>query len=73
MFLLLDTESSIGVRLIASDAMWPGSSVSGLYSSRPESASVGVGPICEHQLADYAGRKDLSSDQAKRALSTIAT
>ena len=73
LFRLLDAEASIGVRLTESDAMWPGSSVSGLYFSHPDSAYFGVGPIGEDQVKDYAARKGMSPDQAKRALSTIAS
>jgi len=34
---LLDAENTAGVKLTESFAMWPGSSVSGLYFSHPES------------------------------------
>ena len=37
LFRLLDAERSIGVELTESFAMWPGSSVSGLYLAHPES------------------------------------
>ena len=71
LFRLLDAEASISVRLTESDAMWPGSSVSGLYFSHPESAYFGVELIGEDEVKDYARRKRLLPDQAKRALSTI--
>ena len=37
LFALLDAEKNAGVKLTESFAMWPGSSVSGLYFSHPES------------------------------------
>ena len=37
--------------------MWPGSSVSGLYFSHPESHYFGVGKIERDQVEDYAERK----------------
>ena len=37
LFALLDAEKNAGVKLTESFAMWPGSSVSGLYFSNPES------------------------------------
>ena len=71
LFRLLDAEASIGVRLTESDAMWPGSSVSGLYFGHPESAYFGVGPIGEDQVKDYAVRKSLSDLEVRKLLSTI--
>ena len=52
--------------------MWPGSSVSGLYFSHPESAYFGVGPIGEDQVEDYGARKHIGTDQARRALAVVA-
>src|SRR5690606_13808234 len=42
LFRLLDAERAIGVSLTEGMAMWPGSSVSGLYLSHPESYYFGV-------------------------------
>ena len=39
--------------------MWPGSAVSGLYFSHPESRYFGLGKIDRDQTADYAARKGL--------------
>ncbi|MBS7805853.1 methionine synthase [Rhizobiales bacterium TNE-4] len=71
LFRILDAEASIGVRLTENDAMWPGSSVSGLYFSHPESAYFGVGPIAADQVADYAARKRIAPEAAQRLLSTL--
>ena len=71
LFRILDAEAAIGVRLTENDAMWPGSSVSGLYFSHPESAYFGVGPIAADQVADYAARKRIAPEAAQRLLSTL--
>ena len=73
LFRLLDSEATIGVKLTESDAMWPGSSVSGLYFSHADSAYFGVGPIGADQVADYARRKGISEAEAQRLLSTISS
>ena len=54
LFRLLDAEQNAGVRLTESIAMWPGSSVSGLYLSHPESYYFGVAKIERDQVEDYA-------------------
>ena len=57
LFDLLDAEAQLGVRLTESYAMWPGSSVCGLYIAHPESHYFGIGKIDRDQVADYAPRK----------------
>ena len=71
LFELLDAEKNAGIRLTESFAMWPGSSVSGLYFSHPQSQYFGVGKIEEDQVADYAQRKGMSQAEAERWLSPI--
>ncbi|NQY56421.1 MAG: methionine synthase [Ilumatobacteraceae bacterium] len=71
LFDLLDAEASIGVRLTESYAMWPGSSVSGLYFAHPEAKYFGVGKIQRDQLEAYAKRKDWSVDEAEHHLAPI--
>jgi 5-methyltetrahydrofolate--homocysteine methyltransferase len=66
---LLDVEKRIGVELTDSYAIWPGSSVAGLYFSHEKSNYFGVGKIGEDQLAEYAQRKGWSIDTARRWLS----
>src|SRR6201996_6989452 len=68
LFALLDAERSAGVKLTESYAMWPGSSVSGLYFSHPESFYFGVGKIERDQVEDYAARKGLSIEETERWL-----
>ncbi len=70
-FRLLDAASSIGVELTDSFAMSPAASVSGLYFAHPESRYFGVRRIGPDQLADYAGRKGISIDEAERWLAPV--
>jgi 5-methyltetrahydrofolate--homocysteine methyltransferase len=71
LFRLLDAENAIGIRLTESCAMWPASSVSGLYFARPESHYFGVGKIERDQIEDYAARKGLPVEEAERWLAPI--
>lgn len=65
---LLKVEENIGVTLSESLAMWPASSVSGYYFAHPESKYFGVGKINEEQLEDYASRKGISLNEARKWL-----
>src|SRR5580698_3859684 len=71
LFKLLDAENTAGVKLTESFAMWPGSSVSGLYFSHPESFYFGVGKIERDQVEDYAARKGFSIAETERWLAPI--
>ena len=71
LFALLDAENTAGVKLTESFAMWPGSSVSGLYFSHPESFYFGVGKIERDQVEDYAARKGWSVAEAERWLAPV--
>ena len=51
--------------------MWPGSSVSGLYFSHPESYYFGVGKIERDQVEDYAARKGMSVTETERWLAPV--
>ena len=59
-FGLLEAEARTGLRLTESFAMWPASSVCGLYFSHPESTYFGVGKLGRDQVEDYARRKGAS-------------
>ena len=65
---LLDVEANAGMQLTESFAMWPGSSVSGIYFAHPESRYFAVGKIDRDQVDDYARRKGMSLPQAERWL-----
>ena len=71
LFALLDAENNAGVKLTENFAMWPGSSVSGLYFSNPESFYFGVGKIERDQVEDYAARKGWSVAEAERWLAPV--
>ena len=65
---LLDVEANTGMRMTESFAMWPGSSVSGLYFAHPESRYFSLGKIDREQVADYAERKGMSIAEVERWL-----
>src|SRR5437868_3035520 len=71
LFALLDGENTAGVKLTESFAMWPGSSVSGLYFSHPQSFYFGVGKIERDQVEDYAARKSMTTADVERWLAPI--
>ncbi|CAM3439507.1 methionine synthase [Paracoccus nototheniae] len=71
LFRLLDAEAATGVTLTESMAMWPGSSVSGLYLAHPDSYYFGVAKIEEDQARDYAARKGWTLDEAERWLAPV--
>ncbi|MDF2116746.1 methionine synthase [Roseiarcaceae bacterium H3SJ34-1] len=71
LFALLQAERRVGVKLTESFAMWPGSSVSGLYLSHPESHYFGVAKVEYDQVCDYAARKNMSIADVERWLSPI--
>jgi len=71
LFSLLDATATVGVELTESFAMWPGSSVSGLYFAHPESRYFGVGHIQRDQLESYAERKGWTIPEAEQHLAPI--
>jgi 5-methyltetrahydrofolate--homocysteine methyltransferase len=71
LFRLLDAEKEIGVTLTESFAMWPGSSVSGLYIVSPESYYFGVAKVERDQVEDYARRKGMSVPEVERWLGPV--
>ena len=71
LFRLLDAERRVGVKLTESLAMWPGSSVSGLYLAHPDAHYFGVAKIERDQVEDYATRKNLSVAEVERWLAPI--
>jgi len=65
---LLNVEKEIGVTLTESMAMWPASSVSGYYFGNPDSKYFGLGRIKYDQVIDYAKRRSISTETAKKWL-----
>jgi 5-methyltetrahydrofolate--homocysteine methyltransferase len=65
---LLDVEANTGMLITESFAMWPGSSVSGIYFAHPESRYFSVGKIDRDQVVDYAQRKGMAVAEVERWL-----
>jgi 5-methyltetrahydrofolate--homocysteine methyltransferase len=65
---LLDVQANTGMRITESYAMWPGSSVSGLYFAHPQSRYFSLGKIERDQVADYRERKGMSMAEVERWL-----
>jgi 5-methyltetrahydrofolate--homocysteine methyltransferase len=65
---LLNVQANVGIELTESYAMWPGSSVSGLYFAHPESRYFSIGKIDRDQVADYACRKSMTIAEVERWL-----
>jgi 5-methyltetrahydrofolate--homocysteine methyltransferase len=68
LFDLLDVTNNTGIELTEGLTMYPAASVSGFYYAHPESQYFVVGKINAEQLEDYARRKGVSTEQAKKAL-----
>jgi 5-methyltetrahydrofolate--homocysteine methyltransferase len=65
---LLDVQANTGMLITESFAMWPGSSVSGIYFAHPESRYFSLGKIDRDQVADYSERKRMSVAEVERWL-----
>ncbi len=65
---VLDVETNTGMQLTESFAMWPGSSVSGLYFAHQESRYFSLGKIERDQIVDYSGRKGMNVHEVERWL-----
>ncbi len=65
---LLDVRKNTGMMITESFAMWPGSSVSGLYFAHPLSRYFDLGKIDRDQVVDYSKRKGMSVAEVERWL-----
>ena len=65
---LLDVQANTGMLITESFAMWPGSSVSGLYFAHPQSRYFSLGKIDRDQVADYSKRKGMTVPEVERWL-----
>jgi 5-methyltetrahydrofolate--homocysteine methyltransferase len=65
---LLEVEKIIGVQLTESLAMWPAAAVSGYYFGNPEAKYFGLGKITDDQVTDYAVRKGITKEKARKWL-----
>jgi len=68
LFQLLEPERNAGITLTENFAMFPASSVSGLYFSHPESRYFSVGKIDKDQVLDYQTRKGMNLPVLERWL-----
>ena len=66
---VLKVKENLGLELTESLAMFPTASVSGYYFANPKAKYFGVGKITEDQLKDYAERKNVELEFAKKWLS----
>ncbi|MCO5086532.1 MAG: methionine synthase [Methylobacteriaceae bacterium] len=71
LFELLQAEKRTGVKLTESYAMWPGSSVCGLYFSHPQAHYFGVAKVERDQVEDYADRKGMDIGEVERWLAPV--
>jgi 5-methyltetrahydrofolate--homocysteine methyltransferase len=65
---LLGVEKRTGIKLTESCAMWPASSVSGLYFAHPAAKYFAVGKLGRDQLLDYHRRKGMPLAELERWL-----
>ena len=65
---LLDAEAETGISLTESLAMYPASSVSGLYFAHPQARYFSVDRVTEDQVEDYADRMGIEKAMAERWL-----
>ena len=68
LFRVLDAPGNVAMSLTESFAMRPAASVSGYYFAHPEARYFGLGRIDKDQVADYAGRKGMTLQEAERWL-----
>jgi len=71
LFHLLDCYNQAGISLTENFAMQPGASVSGFYFAHPEARYFGVSKVGRDQLEDYAQRKNIPLDEARRWLAPV--
>lgn len=65
---LMKVKEKIGLELTPGLAMFPTAAVSGYYFANPKSKYFGVGKITEEQLEDYAKRKNVDLEFARKWL-----
>ncbi len=68
LFELLNATALTGITLTESNAMFPASSVSGMYFNHPDSKYFAVGKLAKDQVEDYTLRKDQWLEVSERWL-----
>jgi 5-methyltetrahydrofolate--homocysteine methyltransferase len=71
LFDLLEVEKHSGIRLTESNAMYPASSVSGMYFSHPESKYFALGQIGKDQVEIHAKRKGMSVEEVEKWMQSV--
>jgi 5-methyltetrahydrofolate--homocysteine methyltransferase len=71
LFELLNAPSNAGITLTENFAMLPTASVSGFYFSHPEAHYFATGKVDADQVEDYAKRKNIDLNLAKRYLAPL--
>ncbi|MFP5470207.1 MAG: methionine synthase [Bacteroidia bacterium] len=71
LFDLLEVEKNSKIRLTESNAMYPASSVSGVYYSHPESKYFALGKIGKDQVELHAQRKGMSVVEVEKWLQSV--
>ncbi len=67
---LLDVENHTGIKLTDSLAMYPASSVCGIYFAHPDAAYFNAGLVSQDQVIDYAARKQMDVTEVERWLAS---
>ncbi len=65
---LLDAQKNIGAKLTENYAIYPASSVAGLYFAHQEAKYFHLGQINRDQVEDYAKRKNVTVEEAEKWL-----
>lgn len=68
LFDLMQTEVKAGIHLTESYAMYPAAAVSGFFFAHQLSQYFALGKISRDQTADYAARKNVSTEQVEKWL-----
>jgi 5-methyltetrahydrofolate--homocysteine methyltransferase len=71
LFNILNANELTGIELTESLMMTPAASVCGYYFAHPDSCYFPLGQIDQTQLEDYAKRKGMPIDEAKKWLAQI--
>ncbi|MDR2186354.1 MAG: methionine synthase [Treponema sp.] len=70
-FKLLEAQKRCGAALTESAMIIPAASVCGMYLAHPSACYFGTGSIGEDQLADWASRKGIGAEEARRRIGRI--
>jgi 5-methyltetrahydrofolate--homocysteine methyltransferase len=70
-FKLLEAEKRCGLILTESAMIIPAASVCGMFFAHSEAAYFGAAPVGEDQLKDWAKRKGLDPEEARRRIGRI--